>query len=257
MMSSTANTFGTIYKTTDYSIFNHINSNRKLNPVNYTKLLRSMKEEQLIIPICVNEDYEVIDGQHRLKACEELGLSVYFYVLEGYSVNQMKRANLVSSNWTKDDFLNAYVNEKQKDYVNFAEMKLRYGLNTTDLIKVISRIQKVNLISLGLAFEEGNFKLFAEEYEEVTEFLIALEDFNFFKEYKKSKFVSAFLEMYFFKGYDHSIMKMRLQSRFEVLEVQLTKDDYLKILANKIYSYGTSRNNIYYDLDRQKLYSFN
>lgn len=255
MLNRNVKDFGVIFKTKDYNMFSHINSNRKLNSVNYGKLLRSMKEEQLIIPICVNEKYEVIDGQHRLKVCEELNLPVYFYVLEGYTLSQMKRANLVSANWKKDDFLNAYVNEGQKDYIDFAEMKERYGLNTSDLIKIIAKIKCVAATTIGINFEEGGLRISEEDKGKITGFLVSLQDFSFFKEYKTSKFVSAFLELYFFQGYKHEQMQTRLKTRSEVISPQITKDEYIKLLTNKVYSFGTSKNNIYYDADRKKIYA--
>lgn len=249
--------FSEIYVTKNYSLFNFVSSNRKLNPVNYSKLLRSMQEEQLIIPICVNEHFQVIDGQHRLKACETLGLPVYFYILKGYSTSQMKRANLVSSNWKKDDFLNAYVSENNQNYVDFYDMKERHGINTTDLIRIISKIKKVSSSSLGVAFEEGDFELTREERINISDFLLALEDFNFFIEYKRTRFISAFLDLYTYDGYDHRYMKNKIKTRKEAFEVQLCKDDYLKMLANKIYSFGQSKNNIFYDIDRKRLYNLN
>ena len=259
MVKENINYFGNILKTKDYGMFNKINCNRKLNPVNYSKLLRSMKEEQLIIPICVNEKFEVIDGQHRLKVGEELNLPVYFYVLEGYTVSQMKRANLVSANWKKDDFLNAYITEKNSNYLDFADMKERYGVNTSDLIKIISKIQKTTSAKVGLDFEEGNLEITPENKAEITMFLLALQDFSFFKYYRHSKFIGAFIQLYFFEGYNHEQMKMRLKTRAHALEEQKVQNDYLELLTNKIYSFGATKNNIYFNPTRSKepLYALN
>lgn len=52
---------GNIFKTKDYDMFKWVKGNRKPNKKNYSKLVKSMKEEQLIIPICVNEKFEIID----------------------------------------------------------------------------------------------------------------------------------------------------------------------------------------------------
>lgn len=255
MVNSKTTEFGKIYKTTNYGLFKTIESNRKLNPLNYSKLLKSMKEKQLIIPICVNDKYEIIDGQHRVKVCTELKLPIYYYMLKGYSTAEMKRANLVSANWEKDDFLNAYVNDGFEDYADFNEMKIKYGLNSTDLLKIVAKIQNTNYQNIALMFDEGSFKISSAEISGVSAFLNALESFNFFKEYKRSRFISAFLELYFFDGYDHSQMLARLKTRASMLVPHVTKDEYIKILANKIYSFGVaSKNNIFYDGDRKKMY---
>ena len=57
-----------VFKTFDYGLFKNIKGNRELNPKNYKKILHSMGNKQLEIPIIVNEKYEIIDGQHRRAA---------------------------------------------------------------------------------------------------------------------------------------------------------------------------------------------
>lgn len=248
----------TIYKTTDYGIFNNIKSNRKLNPLNYSKLMQSMKEEQLMIPICVNEEFMIIDGQHRLKACKELKLPVFFYMAEGYGPEQMKRANLVSANWTIDDFLNAYIEDDVEVYLSFNQLKIQSGLHSNDLIRIIAKIQAKPQGAAAAEFKNGTFELTEEDVEEVSGFLNILEDFNFFSEYKKTKFIASLLDLYFYEGYDHDHMLSRLEKdnggRKEVLSPSMSKDDFLETLSNCIYSFGSSRKNIYYDKNRKTLY---
>lgn len=246
-----------IYSTMDYSRFKKIGSNRAINRCNYSKLLRSMKEEVLVIPICVNEKFEVIDGQHRLSVSEELGLPVYYYIKEGYSSNQMKRANLVSSNWTKDDFLNAFVNSDNENYIEFAELKESYGLNTSDLIKILSKIRKESTAQLSRDFQEGSLVLSNVDIELMTKFLVALSNFSFFTFHKRSNFVNAFLDLYMYEDYNNTHMVSKLKTRKAALTVQFSKDDYLSILANKIYSFGTNKNNIYYDVESKRIYTIN
>ena len=244
-----------IRKSKNYEKFKFIDSNRSINSLNLNKLIGSMKEEQLISPICVNENFEIIDGQHRVKAEESLNLPVYYYVSEGYSFDQMRRANLVGVTWKKDDFLKAYTEEGNPNYVTFDLIRNTYEINTTDLIKVLSKIKTVSFSDLSIIFEKGNLEITDEEEKSVESFLEALKDFKFFKDYRKSKFVSAFLELYFYPLYKHEIMRERLKKRSAVLTYQLNKDLYLEILANKIYSYGSNGKTIYYDIVRKKFYS--
>ena len=78
--------YGVIYKTKEYDKFKNIKGNRRLNARNYIKLMRSMSEEQLIIPIICNENYEIIDGQHRYNSAKELGLDLYYFIVPGYGI---------------------------------------------------------------------------------------------------------------------------------------------------------------------------
>ena len=45
------------------------------------KLKKSIKNQGLMKPIMVNQKLEIIDGRHRLKACEELGVAVKYTFL--------------------------------------------------------------------------------------------------------------------------------------------------------------------------------
>lgn len=244
-----------IYKSTDYDMFKFIKGNRKLNDINIRKLIKSMEEEQLLIPICVNDKYEIIDGQHRFVACKHLGLPIFYYIIENYNTMQMKRANLVSATWTKSDFLNLYVSEELDDYLFSKELLDKHKITVCDFIKIVAKITNRTIKEVSDEFENGFFELTESTREKASSFLTALEDFSFFKkEYKKSKFVGAFMDLYFHNGYSHKHMKNRLASRKSALEFQLSKDRYLLILANYIYSYGNSKDNIYYDIERNKLY---
>ena len=247
--------FGTIYKTYEYNMFKFIKENRKLNIAIVNKLEKSMKEEQLIIPIVVNENYEVVDGQHRLDCCKKLGLPVYYYVLNGYSQEQMKRANLISTNWNKDDFLNTYITQGLKDYITFYKLKERYKIKTTDLIRIISRVKKTNIVSLNLDFKEGRLSIDEEEKKEILEFLFSLEDFSGFSDYKRSKFISAFLDLYYYKKYEHKVMQTKLLTNSASLIQQSTKEGYISLLCKIYCKRNRQGNKFYYDIKTKKFYT--
>lgn len=252
--NTTLKEYGKIYQSSDYSLLKNINSNRMISPTNYNKLVRSMQEEVLVMPICVNENMEIIDGQHRYLAAKELGKPFYFYIQEGYKEEQMKRANLVSSNWNKNDFLNMYINQDHPIYKKIKELMDEYGIVISDMIKIIASIREDNYREAGLAFEEGTLVITDADFMDIQSFLECLSLFKDFKQYNRSKFISAYLELYFHASYDHNQMKEKYKKRASQLVPQLTRDGYLTLLANKIYSFGTSKSNIYYDPTRKLLY---
>lgn len=247
--------YSKIYVTTDYSKFKLIKGNRTLHKSKYLQLLKSMETEQLMIPIAVNDKFEVIDGQHRYNACRELKKPVYYYICDGYGIEQVKRANLVSSNWTKEDYLNLHTTDGLVAYEEFEDILLESGLNVYDLIKVYAQAQEKS--SEQLAYEFTNGSLVNDNIEKVTGFITALKDFEFFKYYKKKQFVAAFIKLYFDPRYDQTRMVKRLKSRDAVLKElssNVTKDEYLAKLANGIYSFGAGKNNLYYDINNKRFY---
>lgn len=247
-------TVGAVMKTKDYDVFSFIDGNRRLNARNYNKLLNSMREEQLIIPIIVNENYAIIDGQHRFSACKELNLPVYYIIQKGYTISQVKRANMVSSNWTKSDFLESHIKDGNDQYKDFKDILDLYELHISDMIKIFAKIQGKNSELVGKSFENGTFDF--SKKEEVIKFLDALQDFEFFPYYKTKTFITAFMKLYFEKKYDHSIMVQKLKTRKDELVKRSSYKDYLALLTQQIYSYrASSKNTLLFDKETGMFYS--
>lgn len=252
MFNDNITIFGNIMVTENYDMFKKIGGNRKINKANYAKIVKSMKEEQLIIPIVVNERYEIIDGQHRYTACKDLGKPIYFYMVRGYGLEQVKRANIASSNWKKENYLDMFVAEGNETYKEFEEIKERYDLNISNLLKIFAIVQEKQSARVGYEFENGTFTLDGKM--EVLRFLTALEDFNFFKFYKSNNFLIAFTRLYFKSEYDHDKMKTKLITHRNSLEKRSTSDEYLVLLCNRIYSFGVTKNPIYYSSESKKFH---
>ena len=252
MFNDNITIFGNIMVTENYDMFKKIGGNRKINKSNYAKIVKSMKEEQLIIPIVVNEKYEIIDGQHRYTACKDLGKPIYFYMVRGYGLEQVKRANIASSNWKKENYLDMFVAEGNEVYKEFEEIKERYDLNISNLLKIFAIVQEKQNARVGYEFENGTFTLDGKM--EVLRFLTALEDFNFFKFYKSNNFLIAFTRLYFKSEYDHDKMKTKLITHRNSLEKRSTSDEYLVLLCNRIYSFGVTKNPIYYSSESKKFH---
>ena len=71
-----------ILKTKNYEKFNFIDFNRALSPSNLKKLLDLNKEDFQLhnFPIVVDEELNIIDGQHRFKVSEMLESPIYYIV---------------------------------------------------------------------------------------------------------------------------------------------------------------------------------
>lgn len=235
---------GNIYVTTDYNKFNFINGNRKLNRRNLSKLLKSIDEELLVIPIIVNEKMEVCDGQHRLECCRLLKKPVYFIIQEGYGLSQIQRCNSTSSTWVKSDYLNMFIESGNENYVDFNNTRNKYGLNVYSLLKISSIIKCQTLSAINHSFENGTYVFDEETKEGVENFLEALEDFAEYipKAYKTKSFISAFTKLYTQPNYKHTTMQSKLKNRGYVLKQMGHENAYLETLCNDIYSFNTTNN---------------
>ena len=116
----------------------------------------------------------------------------------------------------------------------------------------VKSITKVAAMCLSGSIENGIFTLDGKM--QVLNFLMALEDFNFFKFYKTTHFITAFTRLYFKAEYEHDKMKSKLITHRTALEKRSTSDEYLVLLCNRIYSFGVTKNPIYYSSESKKFH---
>lgn len=241
-----------IRETNNYSMFKNMLGNREIKDTNYKKLLRSMSEKQLLMPILVNEKFEIIDGQHRFTACKTLNLPVYYYVVPGYKIEDVKRANLVSCTWNLDDYLNLHFEMGKTEYSNFKEIIEKNKLKVTQLLEIVAGIENKEYSRVKMAFEDGIFAI--ESPLEIQRFLQDWQDFRELKEYNTSKFTRAFLKVYKHKKYNHKLMNKKIQTLSYKLKKQQSLNDYISLLVNDIYAFGTSNAPFKYDSNANRFY---
>ena len=242
-----------VMKSTNYDMFKFMDGNRKINSTNLNQIISSMKEKQLVIPITVNEKFEIIDGQHRFSACKYLNLPVYFIIEHGYDIEDVIRANVNGGRkWFDDDYLNKYCLLKDDRYLEIKKLKSDFNITTNDFIKLLSIIQNKKTTVVKREFREGRVSLDGMQF--LTSFLMALEDFKDFKYYKRGNFIVAFSRLFFREDYDHSYMLKKYKVYYPNLVKQTSADEYLALLCNKVYSYGTTKNPIYYSSESKKFH---
>lgn len=212
-----------------------------------------MAQEQLIIPIIVNEKGEIIDGQHRYIACKTLKKPVYYIVNTGYGIDQVKRANTVGENWTKDDFLNTYVSEGDPDYVRILRLKNEKSLQISIILKIIASFQNVSVNLVVNRFENGQLKI-GEVWADILYFCDQLEMFADYKLYKTNSFVTAFLKLYHHEEYDPKIMEKQAKWVRNFQPKGNTSEVLLDELCRTVYSYRLGKGKIYYDTQMRRFF---
>src|ERR1051326_7260164 len=127
-----------IFSTRDYAKFKSIAGNRTMNPVHLKRLTISMQQRALISPIIVNEKFEIIDGQHRFKVRQELGLPIQYIIAEGYGLNEVQILNTNTKNWGPNDYLEGYIELGLEDYIMFKKFKDQFNFGHSSALHVLS-----------------------------------------------------------------------------------------------------------------------
>lgn len=243
-----------IYKTSDFTIFKSLTGNRETVPANIRKLGISMRDMGWIgAPIVVNENLQVIDGQNRLEAARERGITVPYMICPGYGIQECVMLNRNVRNWNTTDYVNSYAAQNYDDYIWLKGMSKKYPEFTMDELCALS-VNKGKNISSSQAIKEiihgGQLVLDDKERVAVEEAILFLKDFT--PEVKKiagRRFIIYNAIMYY-KSVDNCDMNKLLQKVFKRNWGKIKRShcviEYLEQI-DKVYNYGINNpdNRIY------------
>ena len=155
--SAPSNIAGQIFYTTDYGIFKELIGNRDVDENHVKNLIKQMRQEYLFDPIQVNEKMEVIDGQHRLAACKELGLPVNYYVVKGAGLQQTQKQNALSLKWKMMDTLESFCKRGFEVYLQVKKFMTEYSFTLTQTLTILNLNQAATDVNLN--FRNGVFEI--------------------------------------------------------------------------------------------------
>lgn len=224
-----------IKKTDDHSIFGGIIGNRPISPSHVKNLVASIGHKNMLPdnPINVNEKMQIIDGQHRLEAAKELGLPIYYLVMQGSRLEEIQMLNTTQKRWGLGDMINSYCSTGKKDYVTLRAFHERYGFPYTTAAMMLSGGVRHSADNTGsgegkVSIWSGNWKVKSEdEAMRLAEQIVSIKDSSDGVAWKQMQFVVAFMRMLEVVSFD------RFQQKLKVIGVTLEKrrsiEDYLRL----------------------------
>ena len=226
-----------VYKTNDYNVFSKLNGNRTINRAHYKRLKESISEESLIVPIIVNEKYEIIDGQNRFEAWKELELPVPFIIIAGYGLAQVQRLNSNIRNWSMKDYADCYSALGNKHYKVYKEFKHEYELGDYESIALLQN----QTSGSGKNFERfrngkfkvKNYKLACSNAEKIVKLS------KYYEGYKRRSFVFAVMQLINNKEFKLNTLLKKLKYQSTKLVDCTNKEQYLFLLQD-IYNFKSS-----------------
>jgi len=115
----------------DHSKFTLLGNNRDIDPNHVDSLIGSIRKKGQLMAIVCNERLVVLEGQHRLKACEELKIPIGYVVNTKATSKDIAIMNNSQRPW------------KNKDYLKHYSHKSHY--NNTEYRKIEAFINKYSL----------------------------------------------------------------------------------------------------------------
>lgn len=225
--------------TENYDQFNDIASNREVDHKHVNKLVAAMRRKNLLHlnPLLVNNNMDVIDGQHRLEAAKILKVPVYYLINDEISKKDIAAINSNQKNWTVMDYINYWAVEKAPGFDKLCSFLSQHPMipPSTALIMLSATGQRdLNGLKNGVV--------------NLTNYDRACQIAEIIKEYRNiidhaydRNFILAVHHVVTTDGYDHSIMQAQLEFQSRSLVQCVNSKQYIELLQ-EIYNYRKSKN---------------
>lgn len=240
-----------IIQTMDYSLFKPMNGNRNVNKVHVNRLIKSFRKSYLISPIIVNKYYQIIDGQHRFEAAKTIGLPLYYFIVPEYGLQEVQTLNENMKNWNKSDYLNAYCDLGNPEYLQFRNFTRRFPefsvsscevLLTEKLTNNEASSSKMFITDTNKdgsyalrCFQEGDLKI--QDYNRAVKNAEKIMQIKqYYDGFNRTVFVRAMLGLLKLDYYDHSKMIEKLKANPGRLQHCSNVTQY-KLLLEDIYNF--------------------
>lgn len=237
-----------ILETKNYDMFKFGAWNRSIKERNLSKLDREVqKNGWKKHPIIVNDQMEIIDGQHRYVYAKSHDLPIYYIVVNGLTVQDCVLMNNSRMAWMPNDFIKLYASQGNENYVRLKELADKYTFVSVSQIVSIIKNQCSNG-NLSDTLRKGEYTLTEEESEKAKAKLDYIKELmpllNSTKG-RKSALIATISFCYDNEKVDNDRLKTQIENRIATMIPPANIDMALQELE-KIYNYRLTGNNYVY-----------
>lgn len=223
-----------VHTTNDYFLFKSIDGNRNINSLHINRLKKSISEKYLFTVIIVNENYEIIDGQHRFNVIKDLKLPLNYIKCNGYGLNEVHILNQNSKTWNADDYLTGYCNLGNKNYMIYKKFKEKYSFGHNECMAMLTGVNTGGGIIFQY-FKDGNFKItHLEDAERKAEKIWLFQ--NIYDGFKRRAFVYAMLYLFDRDNFEFTEFLQKAKNQPSALTDCNDSKQYISLIE-EIYNY--------------------
>ena len=230
-----------IRSTTNYNIFKLDPRNRPINSDKLEKLYDSVAKVNLLreFPIVVTPDLYVMDGQHRLKVAEALGVSIYYIVSTKATIEHITMTTDAVSKWSTENYLHRWCVEGKLDY-----LMLREFWKSNDFLTLNTSMNLCHYgdrYGMNAGFRQGEYK--CNDLPFAREVANALREWSkHVKFWKEVSFINAVTNLTGNVKYNHK----QMMAKMEYLSTKMVKctdtESYIAMM-NPLYNHRVRREN--------------
>lgn len=232
-----------VEKTQDYDKFKILEGNRPLNRAHLKKLKASIEKSNHLNlhPVIVNQNFEVIDGQHRLQCARDLGVDIFFIKSDKIADEHLIECNVNQKSFECENYIDYFaIKNKNPEYVKLRDMLNSSGLKPKALLTLVLGVVSSSLLEF---LKTGKFRFpVAEDPKEIMQFYL---NFIAYAQDKRLRPISMFTNHNFTRalrwlhktsGFEPLILFKKLDLRWFDLKPQRTSEDWYELLIS-IYNF--------------------
>jgi hypothetical protein len=229
-----------VYQTKDYSMFKFRNDNRVINKSHVKNIANNMKVRgwERGSYVVINKKGEIIDGQHRVTAAMETGVSIQYILETTAGFETIRSLNSRQRNWAIHDHIHGFVVEGNPHYVKLDNfMKMYPDLKPTECMMMVT-----NSLS-GTdreTFESGRFV--TKSMDKAVEWAANIMELKpYFEGYNRSTFVRAIIKtLTKCKEFSFEEFVRKVKVRPSNIHFCGSVDEYIKMIED-IYNFSRNK----------------
>ena len=229
-----------VYQTKDYSIFKFRDDNRVINKSHVKNIANNMRVRgwEKGSYVVINKKGEVIDGQHRVTAAMETGISISYILESTAGFETIRNLNSRQKNWAIHDHIHGFVVEGNPHYVKLNNFMKQYPeLKPTECMMLCSN-------TLGGCnrdiFESGGYTTKNMD-KAITWAMNIMELKPYFEGYNRSTFVRAIIKtLTKCKEFSFEEFVRKVKVRPTNIHFCGSVDEYIKMIED-IYNFSRNK----------------
>lgn len=127
--------------TTNYNLFTKIIGNREINQQNIQRIQESVELIGMHTPMMVNNNYGIINGQHRLQVAKQLKIPISYYINSDFKEENIHQLQ-VSKKWTALDFAERNASKGDKECLDALQIAQDWYIESK------TKFSKINILNL-------------------------------------------------------------------------------------------------------------
>ena len=205
--------------TKDYAMFKFLDTNRNPNDRMIEKLTESIKEHGVQIPIIVNPDKYIVDGQHRFWALRSLNYHIPYVISKIWKEDKHTiEINNTGKRWTALDYANYSAQSGNLDVHEALQIAEQWEIETgrklkaTTSLEILMDTKKFQILTF---LKNNNYQLNREKGEDIFNILNCMANFKMKASPFSARIARSIKAMhYHFKELNEDIIKIMCQNNY-------------------------------------------